>query len=90
MKLPTTGRVEIGVELIYEDEKIYIVIGGDKENKLDITYDAFALVSRCMADAAKRLGGNCEANLPEGKLKFFQYEDDLRIQILIGKKEGAE
>ena len=44
MKLPSSGKVEIGVELILEDQKIYRVIGGDKENKLDMTTDAFTLV----------------------------------------------
>lgn len=67
MKLPTSGKVEIGVELISEGENIYLVIGGDRDNKIDMTCDAFSLVGRCMSNAAQRLGGNCEVILPEKK-----------------------
>ena len=70
MKLPSSGKVEIRVELILEDQKIYIVIGGDKENKLDMTTDAFTLVCRCMQIEAVRLGGDCEVVFPEGRLMF--------------------
>ena len=78
MKLPSSGKFEIGVELILEDQKIYTVIGGDKENKLDMTTDAFTLVCRCMQIEAVRLGGDCEVVFPEGRLI---YKKD---------KEGAE
>jgi hypothetical protein len=70
VKLPSSGKVEIRVELILEDQKIYTVIGGDKENKLDMTTDAFTLVFRCMQIEADRLGGDCEVVFPEGKLMF--------------------
>ena len=70
MKLPLSGKVEIRVELILEDQKIYTVIGGDKENKLDMTTDAFTLVYRYMQIEAVRLGGDCEVVFPEGRLIF--------------------
>lgn len=78
MKIPISGKVVVGVELIQEDELIYLVIGGEKENKIDMTTDAYTLVCRSMAAYTERKGGDCDVVFPEGRLMFKK------------GKEGAE
>ena len=53
------NKINVGVELIAEGELIYLVAGEDKEQKYDITPDAYAAVFHSMAAHAERLGGDC-------------------------------
>lgn len=64
------NKINVGVELIAEGELIYLVAGEDKEQKYDITPDAYAAVFRSMAAHAERLGGNCAIAFPGGVLQF--------------------
>ena len=58
------NKINVGVELIVEGELIYLVASEDKEQKYDITPDAYAAVFRSMAAHAERLGGNCAIAFP--------------------------
>ena len=64
------NKISAGVELIAEGELIYLVASEDKEQKWDITPDAYAAVFRSMAAHAERLGGNCAIAFPGGVLQF--------------------
>ena len=64
------NKINVGVELIAEGELIYLVAGEDKEQKYDITPDAYAAVFHSMAAHAERLGGDCAIVCPGGVLQF--------------------
>ena len=64
------NKINVGVEFITEGELIYLVVSEDKEQKYDITPDAYAAVFRSMAAHAERLGGNCAIHFPGGVLQF--------------------
>ena len=68
--LPLINKLNAEVELIAEGELIYLVASEDKEQKWDITPDAYAAVFRSMAAHAERLGGNCAIDCPGGGLQF--------------------
>ena len=74
------NKINVGVELIAEGELIYLV-AEDKEQKYDITPDAYAAVFRSMAAHAERLGGNCAIAFPGGVLQFKKRD---RRDIKIG------
>ena len=68
--IPLINKINVGVELIAEGELIYLVASEDKEQKYDITPDAYAAVFRSMAAHAERLGGDCAIDFPGGTLQF--------------------
>ena len=68
--IPLINKINVGVELIAEGELIYLVASEDKEQKWDITPDAYAAVFHSMAAHAERLGGDCAIDFPGGTLQF--------------------
>ena len=85
--IPLINKINVGVELIAEGELIYLVASEDKEQKYDITPDAYAAVFHSMAAHAERLGGDCAIACPGGVLQFKKR--DRRIQN-IGEEECCE
>ena len=67
---PLMNKMNVGVELLVEGELIYLAASEDKEEKYDITPDAYAAVFHSMAAHAERLGGNCAIAFPGGVLQF--------------------
>lgn len=82
------NKINVGVELIVEGELIYLAASEDKEQKYDITPDAYAAVFHSMAAHAQRLGGDCAIAFPGGTLQFKKR--DRRVTQNIGEKECCE